>query len=62
MIRQYLRFVAPTAPALLRHVAQTLSLNAREGADANVTLPSLRDRAKLVVRESDIFVAEDTVV
>lgn len=54
-----LKVVSASASALFKHVVQTIAANARLRQDATVYLPSLKDRAKVAVREEGYLIIED---
>lgn len=52
-------FVPPTGPDLLNVVSQNALANARAGTPAMLQLPSLRDRARLVVSQANFLALVD---
>lgn len=52
-------FVPPTGPDLLNVISQNAITNARSGAPASMQLPSLRERARMVISQLNFLALVD---
>lgn len=56
-----IKLIIPTAINLLAHVNETLVSARRRGFDGELTLPSLRQRAKAAVHEKSLLKIEERI-